>query len=742
MWFTRGFRATDASEPMIVRRAKALKYTLEHVPVRLRPDEFFVGDTLRRLAEPQAGIAVEHAWTGGVTAPESWLHCDPEHIPEDVARELAWWNTQRPPAPWADSDLGARVQCLIENGVMESPKRYFGHVIPYFETALEKGYSGIRAEALQKLAKLPDDRENTGAQREFYQAVVTVCEGAIAFGARHAAKARHLLKRTRDPERREQLSEIAVICERIPGLPPRSFREALQMVWFVHWINEEEAPAVHTHSFGRFDQYLYPFYRRDMDNGRLTREEAITLGAAFWIKCYRTFEQRHTMLGGVTRDGDDGANELTEICLEAMARLRTPRAAGVRLHSRSSNEFIGKVLDVLACGLGVPALYNDETIIPALVERGVPETIAADYGVTGCIELAIAGHAEFITVSQFINPAKVLELALNDGCSLLTGCRVGPATGTAETLTSMKRVKSAFAQQLQAALQTACAAACVAERQLAAEQPMPFFSSLMPGCMTRGRDTLAGGADYNFSGMCLAEVATTANSLAAIEKLVFSDRRMALPALVDALRRNYDGAEELRRQMLCEMPKFGTDEPLADRQATFVIEAFDDALHGQPHARGGAYLPLVFSRQFRQARFGGKTAATADGRKNGETLAMSLDPVPGTAGKGLTALLNSQNSLPLHRVAGGLSNNIDIDPRLLAEDERERMIGLLRAWMKTGGFEMAILAMTAATLNAARENPERYRDLTVRVYGFSERYVNLDSRLQEYIYRRVTGING
>ncbi len=726
---------------MIVRRAKALKYTLENVPVRLRPDELFVGDTLRKLAGPP-GVADEHAWTGGVTAPESWLHCDPEHIPEPVARELAWWNTQRPPAPWADDSLGVQLQSLIEDGVLESPKRYFGHVIPHFETALAKGYSGIRAEALQKLAELPDHGADTAAQRDFYRAVAIACEGAVTFGARHAEKARHLLKRTRDPERREQLSEIAAICDCVPAWPPRTFREALQMVWFVHWFNEEEAPAVHTHSFGRFDQYLYPFYRRDVDAGCLTRAEALTLVAAFWIKCYRTFEQRHTMLGGITREGADGANELTEICLEAMAQVRTPRAVGVRLHSRSSDAFVGKVLDVVACGLGVPALYNDETIIPGLVERGIPAAIAADYGVTGCVELAIAGHAEFITVSQFINPAKVLELALNDGCSLLTDRRVGPATGTANALTSMERLHTAFSQHMQAALHTACAAACRAEGQLAAEQPMPLFSCLMPGCMGRGRDTLAGGADYNFSGMCLAEVATTANSLAAIEQLVFRDRHMTLPELVDTLRRNYDGAEDLRQRMLCGMPKFGTDNSLADRQAAFVIEVFDDALRGQPHVRGGAYLPLVFSRQFRQTCFGSKTAATADGRRSGEILAISLDPVPGTASKGLTALLNSQNSLPLHRVAGGLSNNIDIDPRLLAGHERERMIGLLRAWTQTGGFEMAILAINAATLNAARENPERYRDLTVRVYGFSERYVNLDSRLQEYIYRRVTGSEG
>lgn len=741
VWFTRGFRAADAAEPAIIRRARALKYTLEHVPLRLRPDEVFAGDTLRKLCGPP-GVADQHAWTSGVTAPESWLRCDPAHVPETVARELAWWGTQRSAPPWQDTPLGERLCGLIEEGVMEHPKGYFGHVIPFFEAALEKGYTGIRADAKARLAATPPDGDDTTARRDFYRAVILACDGAIAFGARYAARARALAARTRRAERREQLLEIAAVCDWVPALPPRTFREALQMVWFVHWFNEEEAPAVHTHSFGRFDQYLYPFYRRDVDAGRLTREEALALVAAFWIKCYRTFEQRHTMLGGQTRDGGDGANELTDICLDAIALVGTPRATGVRIGSRSSDAFLDRLLDVLDCGLGVPALYNDDAIIPAFVDRGVPAMVAADYGVTGCVELAIAGHAEFITVSQFVNPAKVLELALNDGCSLLTGKRVGPATGTAATLTSMEAVRATFERQLDVAMETACAAACAAERRLAAEQPMPLFSSLMPGCMERGRDTLAGGADYNFSGMCLAEVATTANSLAAIERLVFEERRLSLVELVEILRRNFDGAEDLRQQALHRMPKFGTDDPAADRHAAFLVRAFDAALRGRPHARGGAYLPLIFSRQHRQTQFGARTAATADGRKSGEILAVSLNPVPGTADRGLTALLKSQNSLPLRLLAGGVSNNVDIDPRMLKGPERDRMIALLRAWLALGGMEMAILVMDPAKLRAAQVDPERYRDLTVRVYGFSERYINLSRQLQDYLYLRAAGGEG
>ena len=739
VWFTRGFRATDPAEPMILRRARALKYTLEHVPLRLRADEYFAGETLRKLSGPP-GVADQHAWTSGVTAPESWLRCDPRHVPEAVARELAWWESQRLVPPWEGTVVGNHLRVLIDEGVVEWPKSYFGHIIPNFDAALAKGYVGIRTDAEARLAALPPDGEGLAARRDFYRAVTLVCEGAIAFGARYAAKARTLAVRTRRAERREQLLTIAAICDRVPGLPPRSFREALQTVWFVHWFNEEEAPAVHTHSFGRFDQYLYPFYRRDVDAGSLTREEALELVAAFWIKCYRTFEQRHTMLGGRTREGQDGANELTDICLDAIALVQTPRATGVRIGAHSSDAFLGKILDVLRCGLGVPALYNDDAIIPALTHRGVPAAVAAEYGVTGCVELAIAGHAEFMTVSQFVNPAKVLELALNDGCSLLTGTRVGPSTGAAAALDSMDAVREAFERQLGSAMETACAAACAAERRLAAQQPMPLFSCLMPGCMASGADTLAGGADHNFSGMCLAEVATTANSLAAIERLIFEERHMSLGTLVGTLKRNYEGAEDLRQRLRQGMPKFGTDDPAADRQAEFVARTFDAALRGRPHARGGMYLPLIFSRPHRQTLFGTKTAATADGRRSGEILAVSLNPVPGTADQGLTAVLKSQSTLPLTLMAGGVSYNVDIDPRLLERSGRDQMIGLLRAWIRLGGMERAILAINPAILRAAQADPDRYRDLTVRIYGFSERYVNLNRQLQDYLYRRAAGI--
>ncbi len=735
LWFTRGFRATSPADPMIIRRAQALAYTLKHVPLHIRSDDYLVGDSTRAVPGPP-GVADQHAWTAGVSAPEAWCYCDPQHVPDAVARELAWWDTQRAASPWDAVIASPHMSLLRDEGVIEGPKTYFGHVIPYFQSALAYGYAGIHAMAVSRLAHLQHTVGATPAQEAFFRAVQLVCAGAIAFGARYAAKARAVARRTRHPERQRQLLDIADICMQVPAHPPRTFREALQMVWFVHYFNEEEAPAVHTHSFGRFDQYLYPFYRRDVEIGLLTRDDALALVAEFWIKCYRTFEQRHTMLGGRTPEGEDGANELTAICLEAIALVRLPRATGVRIDSHATDAYLEKILDVLQCGLGVPALYNDEVIIPALMDRGIPAHVAAEYGVTGCVELAIAGHAEFCTVSLFINLAKVLELALHDGCSF-TGQRVGPSTGVPASLRSFAMLQDAFRRQLQAALDTGCVAQVAADRRLAAEQPMPLFSCLMPGCMTRGVDTLGGGADYNFSGICISEVATTANSLATLQQLVFEEQRLSLAAFVEILRQNFAGAEDLRLYLAHRMPKFGTDNPVVDRLAAYLIETLDTALQNQPHARSGAYLPLIFSRQHRQGQFGIKTGATADGRLAGEMLAISLNPLPGTATEGLTALLTSQNALPLRRVAGGLSNNIDLQPSLLTGNGRTRMISLLRTWARTGGMEMAWLVMDAETLRAAQADPARFRDLTVRVYGFSERYLNLDAALQEYLIQRV-----
>lgn len=739
LWFTRGFKE-NREDSIILRRAKALEKTLSNSSMKVYPGELIAGMQTRE-AYVHKGMDEQFSWVAGVRSPEIGLNLDSDKIPNTVKKELSWWHKNYPPYHkhyWQCLKPEARL--AVEEGVFNVTGALVGHTIPDYQSVLKKGFAGILKEAEQKIKELKKKDCLTPEKKEFYEAVKVVCGAAANYGKRYFREALHLASIEKNKARKKELEEIARICQRVPALPARTFHQAVQSVWFTHFFEEEELipGGGGAHSLGRIDQYLYPYYKKDVRKGVLTGNQALEIIESLWIKCFRSYDDQHTMLGGLRPDGEDGVNELTFICLEAMANIRTPRAVGVRIHSGSTDEYLKKIASVVKLGLGVPSIYNDDVIVPALIERGIDERDARDYAVTGCTELFIPGKSDFRTLTVNLNLSKCLELALNDGCSMISGRQTGPKTGAPDGFESFEDLLDAFYHQVSYFVKVACESQREGEKVMKEDIPLPMLSSLMQSCVKKGLDITAGGAKYNFVGASMVEVATTSDSLVAIKKIVFEEKKINLSEIVNILKNNYEGHEDLRQSLIWRYPKFGNDVPEVDKIAADIVSKFNECLQREQNARGGTFIPLVFSVPSSQLyHFGAKTAATPDGRKNKEILAVSLQPVGGADRKGITALFNSQGSLPLKLVAGGVSNNTDLHPTVFWGEDGEIIVNILKGWVKTGGMEVALGVVSEEILCRALANPEKYRSLVVRVFGYSDYFVNLSREIQDYVIKRA-----
>ena len=598
------------------------------------------------------------------------------------------------------------------------------------------GLGGIRQQAAEKLAVAKGKGAEAKKRRAFYRAVIIVCEAVLAYAARYAAEARRLAAGETNPSRRRELEHLAAICARVPRYPARTFWEALQAVWFLHIADEAEAQGS-AQSFGRFDQYLYPYYVADLRTGRLTREQALELLQCFWLKCYKTFDFQYALIGGVKPDGSDGTNELSYLCLEATESLRIPRDLGVRVHAGTPEPFLRQAAEVASLGLGRPDFWNDEVSIEALTRHGIPLEEARDYAVIGCVEVTLPGRCNPRTMGHSLNLTKCLELALNNGRCQLTGERVGLPTG--EHFATYAELHAAYRRQVAHFVRLALIHNLRAQQLQAEEYPQPFLSALTRGCLESGRDVMDGGAPYNPAGVNLLGIANVANALRAIKQLVFEERRVGLGTLRAALRNNFEGQERLRQQLLHRVAKFGNGEGSVDRIAAEEAAFYCEEVAKYRTREGGRFHPLIFATSSVSLySFGPCTGASADGRRAGEPLAISCNPSPGTAVQGPTALLRSVTQLDFTRTPGGVSFILDLDPTAVEGPAgAEKLAALISTYFREGGMEMGLNVVGEETLRAAQREPERYHHLMVRVFGFSTQFVALDRATQEYIIQRL-----
>ena len=739
-------RHDNKKEPMVVRRAKALKHILENKKINIYGDELIVGNMgssrISAIMQPElAGVFMseELLWINRrKTTPfkiplRERLNLFLRVIPYWTMRNMAF-RAFSPHlgemARYVKEQLNATYYLINEAGGI-------GHFLPNYEKALNLGLRGYS----DKLK---------GKNSDFYQAAQIACEALSIYAARLAGEAAKLADIEPDSLRALELREIARICRKVPMDPPGTFHEALQALWLLHMaVNLEGLNSAI--SFGRIDQYLYPFFKADLEAGRITPEKARELLLLFSAKAVehvfliseRT-SQYHggylvvqaAIVGGLTEEGEDSTNELTYIFLDVMEQLglRDPNYQA-RIHKDCPESYLRRVVDVARKGGGVPAVFCDEAAISALTSHGYPISEARNYAVVGCVELALPGKSFFSTDAGLMNLPLCLELALNQGRRFGKKIGLGADTPDPLTMVNMDQVVDAFRRQVEFMVKRMVDDLRVMERGNRDYHPTPFSSMLVDGCIENGRDVTAGGALYNSSGVQGVGLADVADSLAAIEEVVFVQKKYSLPDVIKAVKGNFKNAAVLRSELL-KAPKFGNDNLLPDDYANLAAHIFHDALTSHTNTRGGRYVPGFYSVTCHVA-FGKRTPALPSGRFSGEPFAPSLGPANGKDRLGPTALLNSVAHVDSRLAMNGYALNLRFDPETLAGEKGVNILSsLVKGFFSQGGMELQLNVLDAEKLEDARRYPGKYPGLVVRVAGYCAYFDDLpDASKLEIISR-------
>jgi pyruvate formate-lyase/glycerol dehydratase family glycyl radical enzyme len=735
----------DKSEPVVVQKARALAYLLDNKKVTIFPGELIVGNagTGRKscILQPElasAFMAQELLWIDR-------RKTNPFKIPwrdrlRLVTRVIPYWLRWSMPSRMFPTRL--RMAGYLKG--QWRPTYYIineaggiGHFLPDYEKVIGLGIRGY----IESMTDMDSD---------LARAARIACEALERWALRFAGEAERMAWVETAEKRIGELQEIARICRKVPREPAETFHEALQSLWLTHLavMLESINSAV---SFGRIDQYLYPYYQKDVDEGRLTRDEALELMLLFSAKAVEhvmliteTVAQYHggflivqaAIVGGTDSVGEDVTNPFTYVMLDVMDRhrMRDPNFQA-RVHAGSPPEYLERALDIARKGWGAPALFNDGAVVAALTEHGYPVEVARDYGIVGCVEPSIPGKSFLSTDAGLFNMPICMELAMNRGRRWGGRTRSGAATADPRGFESMDDVIEALRAQLDHQVDRMIEDFHLVEKGNMDYSPTPLSSMLVEGCLESGRDLTEGGATYNSSGIQGVGVADVADSLAALDKLVFRESRFTMGEVAEALRTDFEGREALRLE-LTRAPKFGNDDPLADGYADLAVRMFHDSLARHKSLRGGDYVPGFYSVTCHIA-FGAVTGALPSGRNAGEPFGNGIGPSCGADRSGPTALLNSVSSLDSSLMPNGNALNLRFDPADLEGEKGVRVLeGLVKAFFERGGMELQLNVLDPKMLEDARAHPGKYPELVVRVAGYSAYFDDLpDSAKDEMIKR-------
>ena len=723
----RSYKETEG-EPMPLRRAKAFNAILTEMSIYIRPGELLVGG---RCSKPGWKSSYpEYSLTG------PWSG---EHWPAEVTAYFAG-NTIADANDRLYSERAKLTQAEQCTSFITGAGTGFGHVIADYEKAIKTGLRAVIEECEREKARCGDRRE-----RDYLDACILSCEAVIAWANRYADLAVELAGRETDAVRRRELLEIADACRRVPEHPARTLREALQAFVLVHYALHIEQMGWSI-SAGRFDQYMYPYYQADLAAGRLDRDGALELVLSVWLKLMENVDRglritihQNLTLGGQDVDGNDAANEFSHICLDATARSRFNQPAlSVRWHPRIDPGFWNHVMEVIATGVGMPALFNDDVIYPALRHNGVREEDIWNYGIVGCVEPAIPGKMQGVTAGGHLNIAKALELALTGGVSLTTGKVLGPSTGDAADFADFESFFAAYETQVKSLAAIAMDGANSTGNVHKQLGHCPFISSLLDGCIRRRRDMVEGGAVYSLSGVAVFGATNAVDGIMAVKKLVYEQGRYTMAQLLAALRADYHGYEDIRRQFLGQRWRFGNDIDEVDALANSVYKVHADFCALHPDARGGHFTCGIWPVDGHVGA-GRHTGALPDGRHLGEPLVDGVGACQGCDRGGPTALLKSVSKLnSVEHWAAGNTCNIKFSRTSIQSPKGLQSMGqLAEVFLELGGQELQINVVDAQTLRDAQEHPHRYADLLVRVAGYSGYFTLLSKESQDEVISRT-----
>ena len=757
--FTRSYRETEG-QPEIIRRAKALEKLLNEMTIRIEEDELLVGNaTSKRVAGPMLPEVtwkwyMEELETLDARGKDSFQPMSEKD--KALAREaLAYWKGKSIHDRWISVLPGEYTQIKDKSWAPGGANPLMGihlaHCCPGFDVVTRDGLGKILANIDSAQTKLDLTKIDDFNRSVFLDAARITVNAVIAFSHRYALLAREMATHEENPQRKQELETIANNCEWVPAKPARNFREAMQSMWFTYIATMLEGwgPGL---GFGRLDQYMYPLYKHDLENGGITKEEARELIALLYIKINEMvmpFSGKATTqgngqltlsgitLGGIDKNGRDAVNDLSFLFLEAEEDVHLQEDLTVRVHNSTPETFLMKACDIARKMKGKIKFVSDETIIKQLLKDGKPITSARDYAVTGCFIRTVPGFS-FDPGGDFINLPMMLELTLNNGKSRLTGEQLGPQTGDPRKFQSYEEVWNAYCQQVAYLVRNVVIANNLNRQLFAQYAPTPLQSSLFKGCIEKGLDVTQGGTNpYSTLGLWITGIPNVGDSLAALKKLVFDNKVITMQQMVDALDKNFGGEEKILH-LIKTTPKFGNDIDYVDSIVNEVLVNVSDEF-SKYEGFGGYRYTVAGGSVIANLPLGKATGALPDGRLSGLPLSEGgISPYQGRNISGPTATMKSVAKLDLIKASGGNVLNMRFSPDSLSNESKLKKFALIiRNFCETGGDLVQFNIIDTATLLDAQKHPENYRDLLVRVATYSAYFVDLPVEQQNDIIARI-----
>ena len=791
-------------QPIIVRRAKAFSHILRNIPITIRKDELIVGSATKSPRSCQVFPEFSYDWLEKEFDTVETRSADPFYISEDnkkILRDVYKYWKGKTTSELATSYMADETIKAMEHNIFTPGNYYYngvGHVTVKYEKVLEVGYEGIIEEVKEELSKCNVADDDYAKRSHFLKSVIQSCEAVIVYANRYAELALNMAKQCNDNVRRNELLEIASNCARVPAKGARSFYEACQSFWFVQMLLQVESSG-HSISPGRFDQYMYPYYKADIESGKITKEFAQELMDCIWVKLndlnkvrdagsaegfagYGLFQ--NLIVGGQDAGGIDVTNDLSFMAIESSMHVMLPQPSlSIRVWNGSPHELLIKAAKLTRTGIGLPAYYNDEVIIPSLLNRGLTLADAREYNIIGCVEPQKAGKTDGWHDAAFFNMCRPLELVFSNGYD--KGELVGVETGDVTNMETFEEFYDAYKKQMKYCIELLVNADNSIDVAHMERCPLPYLSSMVDDCIKRGKSVQEGGAIYNFTGPQGFGVANMADSLYAIKKLVFDEKKVTLAEYKDALENNYgrglslERVEELTREvikklendghtidaevvaqvsatialdsldnskkskydklleMIDEVPKFGNDIKEVDQFARDVAYVYTRPLENYKNPRGGQYQAGLYPVSA-NVPLGAQTGATPDGRLAHTPVADGVSPSAGKDLFGPTAAANSVAKLDHGIASNGTLFNQKFHPSVLAgRTGLEAFVNFIRGYFDQKGSHIQFNVVSRDTLIEAQKNPEKYKTLVVRVAGYSALFTSLSRSLQDDIINRT-----
>ena len=745
------------AEPVPVQRALAFKYILEHKYICVNEGELIVGE---RGPAPKATP----------TYPEICIHSLQDLEILNDRPKVSFKSDETTRAAYRDIIIPywkgkSNRDRIFQNLPQEWKEAYTAGVFTEFQEQRAPGHTALgikmfrtglldlKEEIAESLAKTDLVNDPKGVdKRDELRAMDIVCDAMIRYAERYAERLEELAAEEKDPVRKKELEKMAAICRRVPAHAPTTVHEALQHYWFIHLGVVTELNPWDSFNPGRLDQSLYPLYKKQLEEGTVTQEEVYEMLQSFWVKFNNhpsppkvgvTAEESNTYtdfclinVGGVKEDGSDGVNEMSYILLDVIREMRLLQPSSmIQVSKKNPDRFIRAAVEIIKTGFGQPSVFNTDALVQEMLRAGKDVRDSRNGGCSGCVETGAFGTEAYILTGYF-NLPKILELTLNDGFDKRTGKQIGLKTGTATDYRTYEELFAAYKAQVQHFMRIKLTGNNIIERIFMKYMPVPFLSVLIEDCIRNGKDYMCGGARYNSSYVQGVGLGSITDMLTALRYHVYDKKTIAMETMEKALANDFKGFEELQYQLVYHTPKYGNDDDYADEQEVQVFDMYYDVLSGHKSPRGADYRVNMLPTTC-HVYFGKVTGATPDGRNAWKVLSEGISPVQGADTNGPTAVIRSAAKID-HIKTGGTLLNQKFTPSLLSTEEGcNNLVHLIRAYFRMDGHHIQFNVVDADTLREAQKHPEDYRDLIVRVAGYSDYFNDLGEDLQNEIICRT-----